>query len=315
MDADLSYLLRGNSDISRANYLQFMRVGIVISDPLDWTARALCASIRGKGVDAVFLNFSELAAVINEDISFLGNGIDLLQLDGLVVRDLGRRGAHDVAFRFETLQALEGLGIPVVNPPDAIARAANKFATSLALRQAGVPTPRTAVITSPKEAVKMLHEYGWAVSKPLFGYKGKGIVLLKDGDEEKLKHMVEKQGLVYLQEFIASQSPRDIRAFVVGGKLLGAIYRVAPPGQWISNLARGGIAEPCPRTAELEDLAARSSRAAGTVYCGVDMLETDEGLVVIEVNGTPSGKGIYDALGIDVTDAIAEFVLKHMGCE
>lgn len=292
-----------------------MRVGIVISDPLDWTAQALCTSFRGKGVDAVFLNFSELYAAINEDISLFSNGIDLLQLDGIVVRDLGRRGAHDVAFRFETLQALEGLGITVVNPPDAIARAANKFATSLALRQARVPTPRTAVITSPQEAVRMLHEYGWAVSKPLFGYKGKGIVLLKDGDEEKLKGMVEKHGLVYLQEFIASQSPRDIRAFVVGGRLLGAIYRVAPPGQWISNLARGGHAKPCPRSAELEDLAARSSRAAGTVYCGVDLLESDEGLLVIEVNGTPSGKGIFEALGINVTDAIADFVLKLLDCK
>jgi tetrahydromethanopterin:alpha-L-glutamate ligase len=302
-------------DIPNADYLQFMRVGIVISDPLDWTARALCASFRGKGADAVFLNFSELVAIINEDISFFGNGIDLLQLDGLVVRDLGRRGAHDVAFRFETLQALERLGIPVINPPDAIARAANKFATSLALRQAGVPTPRTAVITSPKEAVRMLHEYGKAVSKPLFGYKGKGIALLKDGDEERLKGMVEKQGLVYLQEFIASQSPRDIRAFVVEGRLLGAIYRVAPPGQWVSNLARGGHAKPCPRSAELEDLAVRSSRAVGTVYSGVDLLETDEGLLVIEVNGTPSGKGIFEALGINVTDAIAEIFLRPVDCK
>jgi len=302
-------------DIPNADYLQFMRIGIVISDPLDWTARALCASFREKGADAVFLNFSELSAVINGDISFIGNGIDLLQLDGLVVRDLGRRGAHDVAFRFETLQALEGLGIPVVNPPDAIARAANKFATSLALRQAKVPTPRTAVITSPKEAVRMLHEYGEAVSKPLFGYKGKGIVLLKDEDEERLKGIVERQGLVYLQEFVASQSPRDIRAFVAGGRLLGAIYRIAPPGQWISNLARGGHAKPCQRTAELEDLAARSSRAVGTVYCGVDLLETDEGLLVIEVNGTPSGKGIFEALGINVTDAIAETVLKLVDCK
>jgi tetrahydromethanopterin:alpha-L-glutamate ligase len=84
---------------------------------------------------------------------------------------------------------------------------------------------------------------------------------------------------------------------------------VAPPGEWISNLARGGSAVACPLTAELEDLAAKAAKAVGTTYCGVDLLETRQGLMVIEVNGTPSGKGIYEALGIDVTEAIADHVI------
>ena len=74
---------------------------------------------------------------------------------------------------------------------------------------------------------------------------------------------MESQGLVYLQEFIALDSPRDIRAFVVDGKVLGAIYRVAPPGQWISNLARGGQAVACPLTEELVELAARAGQGGG----------------------------------------------------
>jgi tetrahydromethanopterin:alpha-L-glutamate ligase len=290
-----------------------MRIGIVISDPGDWTAQALMASFSRKGTTALFLNFSELAATVHQNLSFQCGGIDLLQLDGLVVRDLGRRGAQDVAFRFETLQILESLGLPIINPPEAIARAANKFATSLALQRAGVPTPRTGVSTSCKEALEILHEYGKAVSKPLFGYKGKGIQILQEGDDKTLDGIIERDGLVYLQEFIALQSPRDIRAFVVDGKLMGAIYRVAPPGQWISNLARGGSALPCPITPELQELAVHASRAVGTVYSGVDLLETDVGLKVIEVNGTPSGKGIYEALGVNVADRIAEHVLSLRG--
>lgn len=290
-----------------------MRVGIVVSDPEDWTASALMASFARKGASAVFLDFSELTSTMNEKSSFCCNGIDLLQLDALLVRDLGRRGAQDVAFRFETLQALESLGLSAINPPQAIARAANKFATTRALQRAGVPTPRTAVSTSPKDAARILHEFGKAVSKPLFGYKGLGIELLQNGvedDKAKLEEILERNGLIYLQEFIALHSPRDIRAFVVDGELMGAIYRVAPSGQWITNLARGGRAEPCPITAELQDLAVNASRAIGAVYCGVDLLETGEGLKVIEVNGTPSGKGIFEALGVDVTDAIAEHVLR-----
>ncbi|MDD1754835.1 MAG: RimK family alpha-L-glutamate ligase [Methanothrix sp.] len=304
-----------------------MHIGIVVSDPKDWTARALMASFTGNGAQAVFLNFSELTSTIDCKtidgmggksascgLSFCSGGVDLRQLDALVVRDLGRRGAQDVAFRFEALQVLESLGLPVINPPQAIARAANKFATSQALQRAGVPTPRTAVSTSQKDAAVILQEYGKAVSKPLFGFKGKGIEKLRSGDEgdtAKLAAILEKDGLVYLQEFIAFHSPRDIRAFVVNGKLMGAIYRVAPPGQWITNLARGGRAEPCPVTDELRDIAVSASRAVGAVYCGVDLLETGEGLKVIEVNGTPSGKGIFEASGVNVTDAIAEHVLRQ----
>jgi len=119
-----------------------MRVGIVISDPEDWTAQAIMTSLVRRGAQTVFLNFSELAAFISEDLSFQSNNLDLQSLDCLIVRDLGRRSAHDVAFRFEALQFLQQSGIAVINPPEAIARAANKFATSLALQSSGVPPPR-----------------------------------------------------------------------------------------------------------------------------------------------------------------------------
>jgi tetrahydromethanopterin:alpha-L-glutamate ligase len=291
-----------------------MKIGIVVSDPKDWTAQALLASFSRKGIDAFFLDFSELIASIGDDLVLQSCGIDLLDLDCLVVRDLGRRGEVDVSFRFEVLGALVQKGIPVINPPEAIARAANKFATSRALHDRGVPTPKTIVTTSPEEAEEALQRFGEAVSKPLFGYKGRDILLLENGDPAdlaRLRSIVQDQGLVYLQEFaaIASDSPRDIRAFVVDGKTLGAIFRLAPPGEWISNLARGGRAEACPLSAELEDLAAKAARAAGVVYCGVDLLETHHGLSVIEVNGTPSGKGVFEALGIDVTEAIADHVI------
>lgn len=286
-----------------------MIFGIVVSDPTDWTAKSLRSSFHKMGSHADFLNFSELSASIGMGTRLTCCGQKLTELDGLVVRDLGRGKPAEVAFRFEALRSLEDLGLHMVNPPEALAKAANKFATSVALDKSGVPTPETAVTSSLKEALEVLAIYRKAVSKPLFGYKGRGIVLLTEKDEPILRTILESQGVVYLQEFIHLESPRDIRAFVVGGEVLGAIYRVAPAGAWISNLARGGIAEPCQITDELRDLAVRASKAVGTVYCGVDLLETSEGLKVIEVNGTPSGKGIFDAHGIDVTEAIVRHII------
>ena len=294
-----------------------MRAAIVVTDPQDWTAQALLGSFARKGMDPIFLNFSSLSAAISNSSSsrFKCAGVDLLDLDALIVRDMGKSGANDVSLRIEALQALMDSGVPVINPPKAIARAANKFATSLALQNAGVPTPNTFVTTSFREAKTALQDFGKAVSKPLFGFKGKDIILLERGieaDLSRLEGIIRTEGLVYLQEFIHLDSPRDIRAFVVDGRVQGAIYRNAPAGQWISNLARGGRPTACPLSAELEDLAGRAAKAIGAIYCGVDLLETPQGLCVIEVNGTPSGKGIFEALGVDVTEAIAEHV--HQNC-
>jgi len=291
-----------------------MRAAIAVTDPSDWTAQALLASFSRKGIVADFLNFKDLVACIDDHPSLRCAGLDLTEMDAILVRDLGRSGASDVAFRFETLMALQEKGVAVINPPPAIARAANKFATSLALQRAGVPTPKTAVTTSLEEAQAVLQNLGRAVSKPLFGFKGREIFLLQGGvqaDLDRLESILNMEGLVYLQEFIAMDRPRDIRAFVVGGSVLGAIYRLAPPGQWISNLARGGHPTACPVTTKLQDLAGRAAEAVGAVYCGVDLLETPDGLKVIEVNGTPSAKGIYQALGLDATEAIAEKVYQN----
>lgn len=286
-----------------------MHFGIAVSDPEDWTAKSLRTAFLKWGSEVDFLNFSLLSAFIGTEVKLTSCGVNLTDIDGLVVRDLGRGKPADVAFRFEMLQALFDLGIPVINPPDAIARAANKLGTTLALERAGVPTPATTVTSSLKAAVEFIAKYKKVVSKPLFGYKGRGIVLLTEEDGTVLRTTLESKGIVYLQEFIHLDNPRDIRAFVVNGEVMGAIYRVAPVGAWISNLAKGGKAEPCKVTDELRDLAVRACRAVGAVYSGVDLLETSEGLKVIEVNGTPSGKGIYDALGVNVTEAIANYVI------
>ena len=291
-----------------------MRFGIVVTDPDDWTARAIRDGFSRLGAEADFLNFSSLAARIGPDLRLRGNGTDLAGLDGLVVRDLGRSGSVDVAFRFEALSALQELGLPIVNPPSAIQRAANKFATSITLYEAGIHHPKTLVTTSFSAASEFVAEHGRAVSKPLFGYKGRGLLLLAPEDPGPLREVLARSGVVYLQEFLESTapSPRDIRVFVVGEKVAGAIYRVAPPGSWISNLSQGGAPERCPLTGEMEDLALRANGAVGTVYSGVDLIETADGLAVLEVNGTPSGRGVHQAWGIDAGEMIASHILERL---
>lgn len=288
-----------------------MRVGVAASDLNDWTYRAIVRGFACRGVDTITFSLSKISGIVEERLSFGMDDQQIEDLECLIVRDMGRGAPQDVAFRFETLKSIESDGLSVINPPDAILRAANKFATTVALKRAGVPTPRTTITNSIASASSALERYGKAVSKPLFGYKGKGIILLTSEDPSPLGSIISTTGIVYLQEFV--QNPgRDIRVFVVGDEVIGAIFRVAPTGSWISNLARGGSAEPCKVTDELECMALAASSAVGTSYCGVDILESSEGLKVIEVNGTPSGKGLFSALGMDAGDMIARHVLTKI---
>jgi tetrahydromethanopterin:alpha-L-glutamate ligase len=291
-----------------------MRVGVVVTDRGDWTAEAIGSGLSRQGQRPSISTFSELAALVGPDLRFRGRGGTSWAYPVLIVRDLGRRGSSDVAFRFEALSALEESGVRVVNPPSAIQRAANKFATSVALQRAGIPHPETLVTTSLSAAEEFVAQYGRAVYKPRVGFKGRGLLLLPAAVPSPLGGLIEKSGVVYLQEFIESTAPRprDIRAFVVDGHVAGAIFRVAPAGSWFSNLARGGAPERCPRPPR-----SRIWRSGPPPPSGRSTAASPDrdllGLAVLEVNGTPSGWGLHQAWGIDVGELIAGAVLRLAG--
>jgi len=284
------------------------KIGIAVTDPEDWTGIALFRGIEDFGMQPVKFSFSGATSDISSGKLFAG-GTDLTSLDAVIVRDLGP--AHnDVSFRFEILCRLEELGVKVINSPGSIAKAANKFVSSHLFQKNGIPTPKTVVTSNLDDAIDALSSFRRAVVKPVFGYKGIGVVCVKnDGSgAEKLKKIMEKNGLLYIQEFIPNPG-RDIRVFVVNNEIVGSIYRIAPDGGWINNLSRGGSAKPCVLTPEQERLGLKASKVIGTKYAGVDIIEGNRDYV-IEINGTPSGKGIFEACGVDVTKKIVDYVLN-----
>lgn len=283
------------------------KIGIAVTDPADWTAVALCSAVKHHGMQPVKFSFSDAISNISSGKLHAGE-TDLTGLDAIIVRDLGPASENGAEFRFNTLCQLKELGIPVINSPEAIARAANKYVSSYLFQKNGIPTPRTVVTSNLDEALEALSSFEHAVVKPIFGYKGIGVERLENNDSgiRKLKTILEKNGFVYLQEFIPNPG-RDIRVFVVNEKVVGSIYRIAPQGSWINNLSQGGRAEPCVLTQEQERISLKTAEVIGTVYAGVDIIEGDRDYV-IEINGTPSGKGIFEACGVDVTMKIAEHV-------
>jgi tetrahydromethanopterin:alpha-L-glutamate ligase len=320
------------------------KIGIAITDPEDWTARALINAAKKIGFSPLVLDLRKAEVMISSENSepaalFKTGEILLSDLDALIVRDLGAGAFEGVSFRFDILRELEAEGVLVINSPEAIQSAANKYHASYLLARAGLPVPETIAVQSVEASLKVISRFGDAVIKPVFGYKGKDIARVKNWEiqfsdrktepvpvEETLEKMLEEKGMLYIQEFIENPG-RDIRAFVVGGTAIGAIYRKAASGSWVNNLSQGGSSDRCVLTDEQKEIAEKASLAIGTTFAGIDIIEGKEDLDrnenkkskrqssenrqgprILEVNGTPSGKGIFDAWGINPADYILEYL-------
>src|SRR5437868_6147062 len=178
------------------------------------------------------------------------------------------------------LQVLEYWGVRVYNPAGVTATCNDKLLTTLALLQAGIPTPHTLLAFDPQVTTRGIETLGYpAVLKPVTGSWGRLLARVNDRDaaEAVLEHQETLGGyqhhIHYIQEYVAKPQ-RDIRAFVVGDHVICAIYRSS--AHWVTNTARGAITSNCPVTAELNDICVRAARAVGGGILAVDVLEDEE---------------------------------------
>jgi ribosomal protein S6--L-glutamate ligase len=287
-----------------------IRFGVVTAWPEDdWHSRSLLAACLRHG-EAIALDPASLAAVVDE------GGLEVSTGAGqagsfhafVLARGLGRRGDPDV--QFEIYRGLESSGAVVVNRIDPLLAAQDKFRTSWLLARAGVPTPAAAVAQSPEEAERVLAALRAAVVKPIAGSLGEGVERIPTGPAGRavVQERLSREGMVYLQAYVPHPG-RDVRLFVVGGRVRAAVERRAPAGEWRTNLAGGGAAVPIACAPPLRRIAEAAAAALGLDYAGVDVVVGPRGPMVIEVNGNPSWLGILEATGKDMAEEIAEHVL------
>jgi [lysine-biosynthesis-protein LysW]--L-2-aminoadipate ligase len=216
------------------------------------------------------------------------------------------------------IQTLESWGVRCVNRADVIATCGDKLLTSLALEQAGVPTPRTALAFTPEAALAAIETLGYpVVIKPVVGSWGRMVARANDRDaaeailEDRATLGSWQQQICYIQEYVAKPS-RDIRAFVVGDAPICAIYRTSE--HWITNTARGGRASNCPVAGPVGDRALRAARAVGGGILAIDLVEAPDGrLLVIEVNHTMEFRNSIDTTGVDIPARMIDYVMAVGG--
>lgn len=286
-------------------------IPILASRP-GWHTDELLRALAETGHQGVVTTYQGLVARAGCATGLRSGEVDLEAAPAVFARIIPAGSLEQIIYRVDALHRLEDRGVRVLNSPRTIERTVDKFYTTSLLEQAGLPTPETRVCESPEEAIAGFRELGDVVVKPLFGSMGLG--MLRVSDEEtawRVFRAIEAiRGVYYLQRTV-DHGGRDVRAFVVGDRVIGAIERRADG--WRTNVSRGGRAVSLELPPLWAELAVRAAHAVEAEYAGVDLLPATDGTVyVLEVNGIPGWQGLKAATGVDVAGAIVRQLLD--GC-
>jgi RimK family alpha-L-glutamate ligase len=242
---------------------------------------------------------------IDGDVAVRSRDVWLDDCDAVIVRGIPRGSLEQVIFRIDALHALEARGVTCVNGPRALERTVDKFLASALLARAGVATPRTVACERSDDALEAFEELGGdVIVKPLFGSMGAGMTRVDDADVAyRVFHALELERAVYYLQEALPHDGRDVRALVVGGRVLAAIERVG--SGWRANLARGARAQVTQLSPDQERLCLQAAAVLDVDYAGVDVLRAADGRdYVLELNGIPGWRGLQETTGADVAGAL-----------
>ncbi len=296
-----------------------LRIGIVTRNMEAWSSTQVREALTKRNVPYVCFTFPKLVARLAHKPYFevqnqtVKEKVNLLEdLDGLIIRPIGRGSLEELVFRMDTLYKLERLGFFMINPPTAIEHCVDKYDILAVLEDAGVPVPRTVATESVSEALKGFSELGGdVIVKPIFGSRGQGATRVVDQEiaDTVFKAITFHHGVIYIQEFVP-HGHSDIRAFVVNNRVVAAMRRVAEG--WKTNYSRGARPAPVTLSEEFEDLAVRSAKAVGAKVAGVDILESQEGPKIVDVNSQPGWKGLQVVTKVNIAEEIVSYVVSEI---
>ncbi|MFM8274180.1 MAG: RimK family alpha-L-glutamate ligase [Gemmata sp.] len=276
----------------------------ILSGGSGWHVQDLVRASGELGHVATPLDFRALGS--NE----AGTGYAFAGFDAVLVRTMPAGSLEQVVFRMDLLHEAQVRGLRVVNPPRAVEVCVDKYLTTARLARVGIATPRTAVCQRSDDAMSAFAALGGdVVLKPLFGSEGRGMVRVTDEETAwRTFRVLEHTGqVIYLQQFVRHPG-WDLRAFVLGNRVLAAMRRTAA-NDWRTNVAQGGTAERVALSDREAALALRAAEVVGAPVAGVDLLPGPNGeLYVIEVNAVPGWKALAHACGVDVAKEVVRLV-------
>jgi ribosomal protein S6--L-glutamate ligase len=290
-----------------------MKIVILATNPNLYSHKRLVEAGKNKGhqisvvnTAACYINISSTNPEIHSRNGDILKGVDAV---------IPRIGASLTHYGCAVVRQLELMGTYSVNKSIAITRSRDKLRALQLLSRTGIGMPITGFAHSPKDIDGLIDMVGGAplVIKLLEGTQGVGVVLAetRKAAESVIQAFFGLKANILVQEYIKESNGSDIRCFVIGDKVVASMRRQGPPGEFRSNLHQGGSAEPIKITKEERKTAISAAKALGLGVAGVDLLRSDRGPLVMEVNSSPGLEGIEKSTGKDIAGMIIEYIEKN----
>lgn len=290
-----------------------MKIAILATNPKLYSHRRLLAAGAEAGHEVQVVNplycYMNVATFCPK-IHYKG-GEPLPYFDAVIPRI----GASNTFYGTAVLRHLETMGIYTINESIAISRSRDKFRALQLLARKGIPMPCSGFARSPDNTEDLIRMVGGApvVIKLLEGTQGKG-VLLADSHQSAvsiINAFTEMRANILVQEFIEESHGTDIRCLVIGDKVVAAIKRQAKEGEFRANVHQGGCALKVKLSPQERAIAIAAAKTMGLKVAGVDLLRSDRGPLVLEINSSPGLEGIEAATGVNIAGKIIEYIEKH----
>ncbi len=289
-----------------------MNIAMMARNPNLYSHKRLIEAAESRGHTIEVINTLRVTMnITSRRPALYYNGERLPNFDAVIPRI----GASITFYGLAVLRQFEMMGVFPLNESVAIGRSRDKLRSMQLLAQAGVGLPVTAFAHDPKQTDQVLEMVGGApvVIKLLEGTQGIGVVLAETNNSARsiIEAFRGANVNILVQEFIKEAGNSDIRVIVVGGKVVAAMERSGADGDFRSNLHRGGSSRKIRISPEERSTAIRSAKRMGLNVAGVDLLRSNHGPVVMEVNSSPGLEGVEEATGVDVAGAIIDFLVKN----
>jgi ribosomal protein S6--L-glutamate ligase len=289
-----------------------MKIAILSRGPKLYSTRRLVEAAEQRGHEVTVLDHLKCVLVIEKGLpQILYGGKEITAIDAIIPRI----GTSVTFYGAAVVRQFEQMKVFSSVESQALVRSRDKLRSLQLLAKAGIGMPKTAFASIPKNIDSVIEQVGGVpvVIKLLEGTQGIGVILAETKRSAKsvIESFLAVKANILVQEFIKEAEGADIRAFVVDGKIVGAMKRQGIPGEFRSNLHRGGNAKVLELSKEERETAIKSAKKLGLAVAGVDMLQSSRGPLVMEVNSSPGLEGIENATGVDIAGKIIEYIERN----
>lgn len=291
-----------------------MRIAVLSRNQELYSTKRLIEAAEARGHEGVVIDHLKCDIIIEQNgPAILYKGEKLKGIDAIIPRI----GASVTFYGTAVVRQFESMNVFSAVDSQAIVRSRDKLRSLQILAREGLGMPKTAFTNYSKEEKNLIEEVGGAplVIKLLEGTQGLGVVLAetRKAAQSVIEAFHGLKARIIVQEFIKESKASDIRAFVVDGKVVGAMKRQGKEGEFRSNLHRGGSATIIKLSRAEKAAALKASKALGLAIAGVDMLQSSRGPLILEVNSSPGLAGIEKATNVDIAGKIIEFIEENQG--